>query len=169
MAMSKGGRPHFLRTFYRQIRLFTLGKLVKKCLFSSQMWTFYLWISICGPKRRNISTANNERNLHYNLLKQWILAILCNTWSLFLMFSKAKLLLCVFKAACILGDCNELIRTDRFIRLNKLGWKQTERHLWALIYLTTLLTKYSFEHCCQVLFTYSCYAWNRVRLGLLKL
>ena len=60
-----------------------------------------------------------------------MLAFLCNNSSLFLMFGEDNLSLGIITAVCVLGDCIELIRTDHFIRLNKLGHRQTKRHLRA--------------------------------------
>ena len=58
------GGPHYLRTFYLQIRSFTFAKLVKNAYFLVKNGLFICEFSIRGPKWRDASTANNEGNLY---------------------------------------------------------------------------------------------------------
>ena len=48
----------------------------------------------------------------------------------------AKLSLGIITADQVLSDCIELIKTDPFIRLDKLGRRHTKKHLRARTYLT---------------------------------
>ena len=55
-----------MQTFYLRVHLPTFAKLVKNAYFLVKI--FICKFSICGPKWRNLSTANNEGNL-YSIIK----------------------------------------------------------------------------------------------------
>ena len=54
----------YLRTFYLQIRLFTLAKLVLNDDFLVKNGLFICEFKIRGPKYQDVSTANYEGNLY---------------------------------------------------------------------------------------------------------
>jgi len=58
------GGPRNSQTFYLQIRLFTLGKVVPNNTFLVKNGLFIRKFSIRGPKWRNVSTENFEGNLY---------------------------------------------------------------------------------------------------------
>jgi hypothetical protein len=61
--------PHYFRTFYLQICLFTLTKMAQNDNFPVKNDLFICEFNIRGPKWRNVSTANNEGNL-YSLFRR---------------------------------------------------------------------------------------------------
>jgi hypothetical protein len=63
LSLSYTGGPRYPPSFYLPIRLFTFKTLVKKSKFLVKMCLFICKFSIRGPKKRDVSTANNEVHL----------------------------------------------------------------------------------------------------------
>jgi len=70
--------------YYLRIRLITLTKLVKNDIFLVKNGLFIFEFRIRSPKWRNVSSANNERNLYFYTYSH-ILSLLLSTYSVSLL------------------------------------------------------------------------------------
>ncbi len=62
--ISNTGDPRYPRSFYPRIRLFTHWNIGKKAKFLVKMCLFICEFRIRGPKKWDVSTANNEVHLY---------------------------------------------------------------------------------------------------------
>ncbi len=79
------GEPRYPRSFYPRIRLVTFETLVKKAKFLVKMCLFICEFSIRGPKKWDVSTANNEVHLYLLFIcrdRRWKKCT-CSVWTSF--------------------------------------------------------------------------------------